>query len=148
MHKTDENSFPVTKLDKEGKIIGETNRQSIRFRREEFLNALSSASCVLGKEDNAVAMTVKNKLATGQFVVEMLGLNRFTKAQSTEKVLAESTIGSALTIGIHYQKVRECLRLFNADNFTMYVLGPSDPIFLVEEGVKDFVSISVPLRIS
>jgi DNA polymerase III sliding clamp (beta) subunit (PCNA family) len=148
LHKMGQGIYPLTKIDKDGKITEETPRKMVKFRREEFINALGSAACVLGKEDNAIEIAVKNKLPTGQFVVELIGLNRFTKAKASEKVLAESSLEIALTIGVHYQKMREALRLFGSDNFEMWVLGAADPIVLVDEGTKDMISFSVPLRIA
>jgi DNA polymerase III sliding clamp (beta) subunit (PCNA family) len=148
VHKMAEGQYPITKLNKDGLIQEETSRKVMKFRREEFINALGSAACVLGKEDSAVELTVKQKLPDGSFVVEMAGLNRFTKARASEKVLATSNIEAALSIGVHYQKMREALKTFGTDNFDMYVLGPADPIVLVEEGTKEALSFSIPLRIA
>jgi len=148
LHKMTQGEYPLTKLDKDGKIVSETPRRTLKFRREEFINALTSAACVLGKEDNAVELVAKQKLPTGQYVIELLGLNRFTKAKASEKVLAEANLEASVAIGVHYAKMRECLRLFGADNFDMHVNGPADPIVLVEEGTKEMVSFSVPLRIA
>src|SRR5579872_6426972 len=146
LHKMQQGVFPITKLTKEGKIAEEIPRKQLKFRREEFMQALGSAACILGREDNAVEVIIKNKTATGQYVVEMVGLNRFTKAKATEKILAESNLDSTLSIGIHHQKVREALRLMQSDFFTAHVGGPADVIVLTEEGNIDLVSFSVPLR--
>jgi hypothetical protein len=97
----------------------------------------------------AVELAVKQKLPDGRFIVELVGLNRFTKAKATEKILSESTLDSMLTIGIHYQKMRECLRLFADDTFEMWVHGPADVVVLRDpKNFPNMVSFSVPLRIA
>jgi hypothetical protein len=147
-HKIKQHQYPLTKTDKDGTILEETPRKVLKFRRDEFLSALNAAACVLGKEDNAVEMSVTNKLATGQYIVELIGLNRLNKARATSKVLAEATLASTLTIGIHQGKVREALRNFGTDVFEMHVSSPMDPFVLVEDGNNEIVSLSVPLRVA
>jgi hypothetical protein len=148
IHKMIDSVFPLTKLDKDGKIVSETTRKILKFHRDTFINAMGAAACVLGKEDNAVELCVKNKTATGEYIIEMIGLNRFTKARSVDKLLADSDLDTTLSIGLHHQKVRECLRLFGSDRFQMHVVGSTDFIALIEEGNKDFASFSVPLKIA
>jgi DNA polymerase III sliding clamp (beta) subunit (PCNA family) len=148
LHRMSDKVYPVTKLNKDNKVELETPRKTLTFNVQEFVNALGSAACVLGKEDNALSLSTKNKLESGQFIVLLEGLNRFSKAHAVEKLLCESTLDTAFTIGLHYAKIRECLRLFTSDRFTMHVLEKGDPIVLVQEGDGSFVSISVPLRVS
>jgi len=148
LHKMSDAVYPVTKLDKSGQIVEEIPRKFLKFRRQDFLASLGSAACVLSKEDNAIQLSVKQKLQSGQYLVELSGFNRLTKAKAQEKILSESNLDSSFSIGLHYGKVRECLKLFDADVFVMYVHTASDPVVLVEEGHKEFVSLSVPLRIS
>jgi DNA polymerase III sliding clamp (beta) subunit (PCNA family) len=146
-HKQAENVYPFVKLDADGNIVAEQKRNWIRFRRDEFLSAINSASCLLGKEDFAVELSIKNKLSNGQYVVEMVGLNRFTKANAVERILAESDLSSLLTIGIHYPKIKEALRLMTSDTFTMHVVDAMTPIVLIEDHQTEMASVNVPLRL-
>jgi DNA polymerase III sliding clamp (beta) subunit (PCNA family) len=148
LHELTEGRFWATQLDKDGNITGQTPKYVFRLHRAPFLDALTSASSVLGKEDQAIEFNANSKLANGSTVVEIVGLNRFTKAKASEKILAESDLQSAFQIGLNYAKVRECLRIYEADVFRMYVAGASDPVVLVEEGATTFVSLTMPMKVA
>jgi DNA polymerase III sliding clamp (beta) subunit (PCNA family) len=147
-HRQAEHVYPLAKLDADGNIVAEQTRNWIRFNRNDFLNALTSASCLLGKEDNAVELSIKQKLPDGRFIVQLTGLNRFTKATAVEKILADSDLPGLLTIGLHFGKLKEALRLMTEDTFTMLVIDKNTPVVLVEDKQQVMASVNVPLRLS
>jgi len=148
LHKMAESQYYLTKIDKDGRVEEENQRQFIRLNKNGFLDAMTSASSVLGKEDLAIELNVSKKLAEGQVVLEMVGLNRFSKAKAQEKILANSDITTVYQLGIHYGKVREALRDFESDTFTLWVGSAQDVFFMIEEERSDFVSIGIPLKVA
>jgi len=148
LHKMQDEQYFLTKLDADGRVIDEKGRETIRFNKNQFLDALASAASVLGKEDLAVECNIAKKLADGGVIVDLVGLNRFTKAKAEEKILAASSISSVYQLGIHYAKVRECLRDFEAEVVTFHVGSAQDPFLMIEEGRSDFCSVGIPLKVS
>jgi len=134
-----------------GEFCRSDNQELLKFiemNTSDFLYALESASSVLGTEDKAIEFRREDKLDDGRGIVEMVGLNRMTQAKASEKILVLDELDYKLTLGLHSEKVESTISKFQSEKFKFFVGDAQTPIIVVEEGVPDFVAVTLPLRVS
>lgn len=140
-----EGVYPAYEMGK----LKEVPQYQLRFKVGAFIEALDFVSTVLGREDRAIELVVKDKLkGSDQVVAEFIGLNRFNKAKACTKLVAVSTLQESLSIGLNCRRLRDSLKFFDPEHvLKLYLRSNKDAVLLLEEGAEHVVVFSIPMRL-
>jgi len=104
---------------KKGKMKSETEvitspRTSFVFEVEDLMHSIKSVASVMAATDVTIIISIKSKVKEG-LVAEVLGENRLTGSEASDKILAQGDLENELNIGLSKDRLKDIIKRFGTD---------------------------------